>query len=268
MINFPRFQKQVVRTLSSNSPVILAGASIIGVIGTSVVSVRAGMKAVRKIDNLKAEQFEKSRGEVDAEGIKLPLKETFLHTWTCYIPVVTVGALTITSMILSSKISSKRAAAMATAYSLTNVALKDQISLTEALKNKMKERLGEEETEKVEKEVAEERASEHQGPIIVMGNGEVLMHDTLTGRYFMSSVVTIEKARNTVNGIILDEMYASLNDFFSEIGLPRTNYGDEVGWNLDRKLEISFGSKVSEDGRPCVTIIYATDPIREYHKVF
>jgi hypothetical protein len=57
---------------------------------------------------------------------------------------------------------------------------------------------------------------------------------------------------------------ASLNDFYDELNIPRTEVGDILGWNVDNLLEINIGSCIAEDGRPAVVIDYLTRPIYEY----
>lgn len=265
MINLPRLQRQIVRTISDNSPTILTGVSVLGVVGTAYLSVRAGFEAHARLESIR-EQY----SDHFAIGGDLTKKEMFKLTWKCYIPVVTVGALTITSMVLSNRISNKRVAAMATAYSLANAAFKDQLNLSETFKKKIAETYGDDVVEKVENEAAAEvaKTQDDSKQIMIIGDGEVTIHDSMTGRYFKSDIESIREAVNDINQSIFTSMYASLNDFFVELGLPRTGYGDEVGWNIDHKLEVSFGPKLAPNGKPCVEIIYSTQPIRDYHKVF
>ena len=100
--------------------------------------------------------------------------------------------------------------------------------------------------------------------VIITGSGEVLCYETITGRYFNSSVETIRQAQNTLNAEMLNEMYVSLNDLFREIGLPVTGYGEEVGWTVDKQLDIQFSTVLSDDGRPAVAIGYNYTPIKGY----
>ena len=260
-----RLQKQFTKKVVDHAPEILTAAGVVGVISTTVLAVRAGFEAHARLESIR-ERYADSF----AVGEDLTKMDMLKLTWTCYIPVVTVGAMTIASIVVSSRVAQKRTAALATAYSLANTALSDQLNITESFKKKISETYGSEVVEKIENEVASEmtKSEEESKQILIVGNGEVMVYDSLTGRYFRSDIESIRKAVNDINETIFSSMYASLNDFFVELGLPRTGYGDEVGWNIDRKLAVTFDTKLAENGTPCIALNYATAPIRDYSKVF
>ena len=104
--------------------------------------------------------------------------------------------------------------------------------------------------------------------VIIAGSGKQLCYDGISGRYFESDIQTIRAAVNTINETMVYEMYASLGDFYNEIGLPPTTLSDELGWNLDDgQLEISYGSAISDDGRPCITLDYHVAPRYDFAKL-
>ena len=64
---------------------------------------------------------------------------------------------------------------------------------------------------------------------------------------------------------MLSERYVSLNDFNYEIGLEMLNYGDDIGWNVDRGfIDIMFSSKLTDDNEPCLVIDYLVEPKKDY----
>ena len=78
----------------------------------------------------------------------------------------------------------------------------------------------------------------------------------------------IKKAINELNRKMLNEMYVSLNDFYSELDLKLSNNGYELGWKLDDGLiDVDFSSQISDDGRPCLVIDYLVAPRYDYSKL-
>ena len=102
--------------------------------------------------------------------------------------------------------------------------------------------------------------------VIIAGNGAVLCYDSLTGRYFNSSVETLRKAQNDINAEAIMNQYASQNDFYRMVDLPLLALGEEAGWRPDNLLELDFSTQLTEDGRPCLVVGYSTAPIRGYWK--
>ena len=96
---------------------------------------------------------------------------------------------------------------------------------------------------------------------VITGKGEVLCYDAISGRYFKSDVDKIRKAENILNKKLMNDMYCSLNDFYDLVGLPFTQLGFELGWNVnDSLVEIEFSTQLSEDDIPCVVVDYSVTP--------
>ena len=121
---------------------------------------------------------------------------------------------------------------------------------------------------KIRDEVAQDRVNAHpaSGEVLVVGAGEVLCYDMLTGRYFQSTMEDIKRAENSVNYELIHFMSCSLSHFYDEIGLPPTNYTDSVGWNLNHKMEVKFSTVFSTDKRPCIAIDFSRPPIPDYQR--
>ena len=152
---------------------------------------------------------------------------------------------------------------MAAAYSISEKAFSEY-------KEKVIEKIGENKEQKVRDEIAQDQVNRNPvstREVIITGNGDVLCYDSITGRYFQSNVESLRKAMNDTNHQIINDMYASLNDFYNRIGLPMTPYASEVGWNADRLLELQFSTVLSEDGRPCISVSYPLSPIRDYFRL-
>lgn len=250
-MNLSSFAKLAQKSLIDHSPEILTGFAVAGVVSTAVMAVKVTPQAVRLIE----EQEEETHTYLTA-------KEKVQLTARCYIPAVGIGVATIACIIGASSINTKRNAALMSVYTLTEKSFSEY-------QEKVTQTLGANKEQKIRDEVAQDRvaADPPSGKqIIITGKGEVLCYDTLSGRYFESSVETIRQAQNDVNAAIINDMYASQNDFYAKIGLSPTSYGEEFGWTTDKMLDIQFSAVLSEDSRPCIAISYLYSPTRDYHK--
>lgn len=243
------FLKSTQITLRKHSPEILTGVGIAGMIGTTVMAVKATPKAVALIDERKKE-----------EGLEeLHPIEVVKTAWKCYIPAAITGAASIACLIKAVSINTRRNAALVTAYNLSKNAL-------EEYHEKVKETIGEKKEKIIHDQIAQDRLEKNpvqSGEVIVTERGTTLCYDAVFGRYFISDMDTIKRAMNEVNRNIFGgcEMYASLNDFYDELGLDPIDIGYELGWNSDDKcLEVLFSSCIAKDGRPCLVISYNIAP--------
>ena len=101
--------------ISKHSPEILVGVGIAGMLTTVVLAVKATPKALTLIEEKKEEQ------EVD----ELTPVETIKATWKCYIPAAVTCVASTACIIGASAVNAKRNAALATAYTLSETALKE-----------------------------------------------------------------------------------------------------------------------------------------------
>ena len=105
--------------------------------------------------------------------------------------------------------------------------------------------------------------------IIQTKTGHSLYYDSLTGRYFYSEMPHIERAINAVNAKIIKQGYASVNDFFYELGLPPVKLGEQLGWNrnYEEELDIFFDHELTSYGDPCGILDYYTYPTFDFDKM-
>ena len=251
--------KRAEKLAVDNSPVILTAIGVTGTITTALFAGRASFKAAQII----AEEERAARESTGDEGYTCNTRRKFDLTWKLYIPAIGTGVLTVACIIAANRIGTRRAAAMAAAFSLSEKAFTEY-------KEKVIEKLGDADEKKVRDEIAQDRVNRNplsSREVIITGNGDVLCHDSITGRYFQSNVESLRKAQNDINAQINHDYYASLSDFYNLIGLPDTKYSGEVGWNSDVQLELKFSTVLSEDGRPCISLEFEVYPIRDYFRV-
>lgn len=260
--------RDVRSVLSKHSPAILTGIGIAGMIGTTVLAVKATPKALELIKDAEKEKYAKNHEDDDSTGEEsLTVVETVKAAWKPYIPAVVTGTAAVGCLIGGNSIHAKRNAALATAYQLSTTALKEY-------KQKVVETIGEKKERVVHDKIAEEKVKEtsfKQNEIIFTGKGETLCLDMHSGRVFKCDRNKIESARNELNHRmnIGMEMYISLNEFYDEIGLPRIPMGDQLGWRVDRGLiDIYFGAILNEDNEPCMTIEFLVPPEYGFNKLY
>ena len=247
--------KQVEKYTIDNAPSICTAIGVVGVVSTALLTAKATVKAM----NIVAEAHYPDEGpRVDLDN----WDKTKL-VWLEFVPAVGTGAVAIAAIIGANRIGSKRAAAMAAAYSISEKAFAEY-------RDKVVEKIGEKKEKSVSESVAQDRIDRDpvtKREVAVVGGGDVLCYDSLTGRYFKSDVETLRRAENDVNRDILNYSYVSLSEFFDKIGLPTTAISEELGWNLDTKFELKFDTGLSDDGRPCLVLNYRTQPIRNYFRM-
>lgn len=252
MSKLSAFFKAARNTASKHSPEILTGIGIAGMITTTVLAVKATPKALKLMEDA---QYDKEEDLTVPEKVKA--------TWKCYIPATLLGLASVGCLIGANSVNLRRKAALATAYKLSETALAEY-------KEKVIETVGEEKAKDIKSAIAKDKMEKNpvtKSEVIITDKGESLFCDSISGRYFKSDMNTIEKAVNTINRRLLNEMSVSLTEFYSEIGLSPTSLSEELGWNMNEgQIEIDFSSQITDDGRPCIYIEYEIAPRYDYHK--
>ncbi|MCA1806570.1 MAG: DUF6353 family protein [Actinobacteria bacterium] len=255
-MNIARMMKTLEKATIDNSPAILTAIGIVGTVTTAYLTGKASIKA--------SDMVREENEWIKDKGYKIPFdkQETVKLVWKVYIPPVTAGVLTIAAIYSANHVSTRRATAMAAAYSLSERAFSEY-------KEKVVEKLGEKKERAYRDEIAQDRVNENPSSdqsVIITNGGEVLCYDQFTGRYFNSSMETLRQAVNEINYTVLHQGYASLSDFYHEINVPTTSLSEELGWNTDQLLEIDYSTVMSSDGRPCIAINFNHLPVRKFDK--
>lgn len=248
--------KNAKTSMSKHSPEILTGIGIAGMIGTTIVAVRATPKALKLLEAEK--ELKNENGE------ELSKADIVRTTWKCYIPAAVTGTVSIICLIGASSVNHKRNAALVTAYTISETAFSEY-------RDKVIESIGEKKEREIRDEVAKDKIAKNpvkNCEVFVTEKGNTLCYDAISGRYFRSDIDKIKKAENELNHRLISEMYIALNEFYYEVGLPGTKMGDELGWNIDGGLiGLDFSSQLTEDGTPCLVIDYRIAPRYEYEKL-
>jgi hypothetical protein len=243
--------------ITANSPVLLVGTAVAGVVSTGILAARGGYKARGIVDEAE------NRYHHDPELIT-PLEpvEKVRLTWLCYaVPAVT-GASSIASVLGVHTIHTKRHAALAGLYAVTAGKFDDY-------RDRAEELLGSKKTQELNDAMARKSVERHpfiDHEVILADGGTELMQDEWSGRYFQGTVPIVEKALYEINLQLAEGSEASLNEYYDHIGLKPIPMGVEYGWSGKPGVEPRFGSATvpTPDGVKSVVVVsFRTEPQKD-----
>ena len=261
----------VKRGVCKKSPEILIGLGIAGMITSTVLTVRATLKALTLISKAKLNKvygIDRIDHCVDTDTVSdlpdLTKLETVKTVWKCYAPAAITGVVSIACLIGSNSVNVRRNAALATAYKISETAFNEY-------REKVVEEIGDTKEQVIRDKVAKdtvEKVPVKSSEVIVTRKGDTLCYDSISGRYFKADVEKIKSAVNELNRSMTYDMYVSLSDLYDLLDLPHTKISDDLGWNLDDGLvDIRFGSTISENNEPCIVMDYTVAPRYDFSKL-
>lgn len=251
-MNLTSAVKTAKSVVTANSPVLLLGTTIAGVVTTGVLAARAGWNARGIVDDEQSRRYAETKGEVPY----LTPQEIAQFTWKEF-TLPTISAVgSIAAAIGTHTVHTKRANAMAALYAVTSNKLDDMTEQAEAL-------LGPKKTQQLQNEVAQKTVDRDgltsDAEVLMTDDGTELCYDEWSGRWFMSSMQKLESGINDVNRFLIDDGSASLNDYYDSIGLDHIPMGDSFGWSA-KKIEAKFGSVIAPNGKAAISISFHKAP--------
>lgn len=271
------FFKEAEKFTKKNSPVILTGLAVVGVISTAYSAYKAGPRAEKILEAYRKDMRD-CRPD-DKEAKRAVISETTKKMIPVIAPPIIMGGSTIACIIGSHSVSSRRIAALSAAYSLSESTVKN-------LNSKMEEMLGEKKTRAIKDSIMKDKLRESEkndkdkkllgdGNVIIPDNGYVLCKDLHSGRIFYSTAEKIKQAIVKCSFDVQQDMWVSLNDFYDEIDSPQLEHiplGDDLGWNVEDtyrgQLPITLTAILTDDGKPCLCVdadIKVRDDFRNLH---
>lgn len=238
--------------LRRSSPTILTCLSIVGVVGTTIMAVRATPKALRLI------KAKKNELETD----KLTPVELVQTTWQCYIPSALVGVGTITCIIGIGVMDRRNQAALTSAYAMLNESYKQY-------RQAAKRVYGEDADEKIHAEMAKDAMVAdgcwgYQVYNMDMDpeSEQLLFYDLASKKYFNTTMAAVLNAQYHVNRNLSLRGDCSLNEYLSFLGVDGVDKGEEIGWDISYMVEemdsywLDFDNHKTtlEDGLECIII--------------
>lgn len=235
--------------VADNSPMILTGMAVAGVITTTYLAVKNTPRAYMDIQHAESERTDPL---TNVEKVRL--------TYHYYIPAAVTGSLTIGAIIMAHSVNARRQAAFISAYTLVETKYRDY-------QQKVAEHIGDKKEQAVRDDLAQDYANANAGSAQLIVNNEDTQQflDMMSGRKFTSTVDKVRKAENRLNFQLNNEPYASLNDFYDALGVPHISMGEELGWRAGRMVDIRL-STVLDNDRAVITLDFSVEPIRDYYK--
>lgn len=238
--------------VTKNSPEILTGIGVAGVMTTAFFAARGSFRAARDIH-----EDEKDAGTA-SDPKKRPIgfledeipRKRFIRraklVWPHYIPAGISGFVTIGAVVGSSHAHSKRTSAAISALTITEKAFSEY-------REKVTEQLGENKEQKLRDEIVEEKLKAHPPKeTFIFEPNEVLVCDLMTMRYFKSSAEMLRQAENRVNSLALRHIFVTVADFYEMLGVWPTEDSTRLGWDSERLMELEFTSALTVDNQPCL----------------
>lgn len=253
-MDFQVMWKSFVKKLRNKSPEILTGIGIGGMVLAIPLTVIGTIKAY--------ELVEKRKKELSTN--KLDKKELVKTTWKCYIPTAISAGTGAGCIIGGLSVNQRRNAALATAYSLSENALK-------TYQAKVVETIGEKKEQAIRDEIAKDKVQKDpvvNKEVIITGKGETLCYDATSSRYFKCDIEKIRRIESKLNQELYSSMFVSLSDYYYEIGLHSTSVSDDLGWNVNMgPIQFEYSSCLADDDTPCLVVSMRIEPRYDYTKL-
>ena len=242
--------KSLSLAVRKHQPEILTGIGIAGMITTTIMAVKATPKALDRMVEVKEAHQENPDKKAFAKAVITKVAPV-------YIPSAVVGCLSVGCLIGASSVNHKRNAALATAYALSESALKDY-------QEKVVETIGEKKERTVRDAVAKREIEKNpvsNNEIIITGDGDMTCYDVLGKRYFKSNIDKLNRVVNILNHKLRCEDYVSVNEFYWEVGLDSSDFGEEFGWHIDKgPIELELSSQITDEGKIYLVVGFENRP--------
>ena len=218
MKTLPRLIQQTKRYLKKESPVILSCIGAAGVVATTVLAVRATLKAVRLLDDADEEKWQDEQEDLTVvEKVKI--------AGPVYIPTMVAGAVTVGCIVGSNVLNRKQQVSLMSAYALAESSYKKY-------QGKVKELLGVETDTLVKNDISKDRYLDLDRPI-QPSEGKLLWYEPYRDEFFEMTEKEVIDAEYHVNRSFILRGETNLNEFYEFLGLEPTDAGCEIGWEVN-----------------------------------
>lgn len=251
--------------LKSSSPTILTYFSVAGVVGTTVLAVKATPKALEIINDERLERADNDEKFIYG-STPLPIKDVIRLTWKCYIPTALVGLSTIACIFGANVLNKRNQASLVSAYALLNQSY-------QRYRNAAKTVYGEDADSKIKAQMAKDTyISDEWGYSVYSSeldseSEKILCYDLFSQRYFTSTMAAVLNAQYHINRNLNLHGYASINEFYDFLGIDKIDHGDDIGWSYNQCVEegilwLDFDNRhtVMDDGLECCVISALWNP--------
>jgi hypothetical protein len=242
--------------LQRNAPGILVVSGVVGVVASGVMACRATLKLNDVVKTAK-DNVEKAREIEEPKQMKKELTGAYVKAGVklaeLYLPSIGVGALSITAILSSHHLMTKRNTSLAAAYATLDTMFK-------GYRTRVAERFGEDAERKIRYNIHEEEVEE---TVIDKNGKEKTVKKTVEvvgadqngqyARFFMklhhddpslgSSMWqdnpdyrenVLEQTVRWMNDVLVSRGFLFLNDVYDALGFQKSLPGQSVGWVYDK----------------------------------
>lgn len=253
--NITRAFHKGVFQIKKHSPEILIVAGVVGTVASGVLACKATLKVNEVLDDAKVDidriHTAKEKGVTEAgqeyheedhqKDLAIVYVQTGVKLAKLYAPAVILGAASITGIVASHRILTKRNVALATAYAAVDTGFKEY-------RNRVVERFGKELDRELRynikaKEVEETVVNEDGTETIVKETVEVAdpnamsiharcFDETCRGweRDATQNLFFLRQQQAFLNDRLQERGYVTLNEMYEALGMQLTPEGAVVGW--------------------------------------
>lgn len=226
-----------------NSPGVLFGAGVVGMVGSTVLACRATLKmdvvldeTARKLDMAKSLDHPDYSDRDRQKDITIIYVQTGVKTIKLYGPAIIVGGLAIAALTRSHTILNRRNAALTAAYAALEKGFNEY---RERVVEKYGEeqdrnfRYGTQQVEIVDPETQKKRIVNRVGP----GDPSIYARFFDNGSPSWSkepeyNLIFLKCQQNYANDLLRARGHVFLNEVYDMLGIPRSKAGAVVGWIL------------------------------------
>lgn len=227
--------------LEKNSPSLLFGAGVVGMVGSTVLACRATLKleevldeAKNNIDTAKTLVHEDYSEKDKQKDISIIYVKTTAKIVRLYSPSVVVGGAAVAALVQSHNILNRRNAALTAAYAALETGFAEY-------RQRVVEKYGEEEDRNLRYGTREVEITEDGKKTTVTRVGEDV--PSIYARFFDPlstswskepeyNLIFLRCQQNYANDLLKSRGHIFLNEVYDMIGVPRSKAGSVVGWIL------------------------------------
>jgi hypothetical protein len=242
--------------LQKNSPGVLFGAGVIGMVGSTVLACRATLKmetvldeSKGKLDTAKTLQHYQYSEKDRQRDITLIQFQTGVKIVRLYAPAIILGGISIVALTRSHNILTKRNAALTAAYTALDKGFNEyRARVVDKYGEEADQHLryGTETVEIVDPKTKKKKA------ITRVASGE----PSIYARFFDNgstswnkepeyNLIFLQCQQNYANDLLKSRGHVFLNEVYDMVGVPRSKAGAVVGWILSPNGEtdnfVNFG---------------------------
>ena len=226
--------------MKRHSSTILTFVGGAGVVATAILSAKATPKALLLLEEAQKEK-----------GCKLTPLETVKVAWKPYLPATVMGCSTIACIFGANYLSIKNQASLMSAYALLDSSYREY-------QNKVKDTNSEHTDINVKQEVINSKWDND----IMIHDDKTLFFDYQSMQFFESDMKDVMQAECEFREILDERGYACLNEYYDLLGIPRVDYGYQLGWfaieNNDpyncHELEFEYEKIIVGNNQECFVI--------------